>query len=316
MVRFRSMANTKNAVKNSSKIVTISFLVLSPFIFVGLLELGVRLAGLGVDTRPFVEAPGLPGYLTDNPDLHKKYYASLTNAPEEETKPNLFTEKKLEGVLRGFIIGESTPQGFPFQSNQAFPKMAEAILNANSQGKKLEVINVAKTAMTSYYVRDMAEKLKAYNPDFLIIYSGHNEYYGNISESTGGSHWTRLSYLFLRESHVFQILSNWLAPGEKSGGDATLMAERFSERVFPPNQIRDLVVTDNYLDNIKSSIHTYKGSDVKILLMSPVSNLVQMPPFVGPGNAETDTILKKANGLISVGDYLGLKELVKSIPEK
>jgi len=50
--------------------------------------------------------------------------------------------------------------------------------------------------MSSYYVKDLAAKLRKYAPDFIVVYSGHNEYYGTIGALTGGNYFTKNLYLF------------------------------------------------------------------------------------------------------------------------
>jgi len=51
--------------------------------------------------------------------------------------------KKDSRVIRGFLIGESTPEGFPYKPNQSFGKMTEMALNAVQSNRIFQIHNVS-----------------------------------------------------------------------------------------------------------------------------------------------------------------------------
>ena len=96
--------------------VYITFLILC----VVLSEVLLRLVGFGIDTKPFhkVKINGT-NYYRDNTSFINKYYPSSSMRIKTEEK-NLFPVKKVPGSIRGFVVGGSTAQGYPYASNQSF----------------------------------------------------------------------------------------------------------------------------------------------------------------------------------------------------
>jgi len=44
----------------------------------------------------------------------------------------------------------------------------------------IEIINLCLTAVNSYTISDFAKQVSKYEPDAVLIYAGHNEYYGAL----------------------------------------------------------------------------------------------------------------------------------------
>ena len=56
----------------------------------------------------------------------------------------------------------------------------EERLQATFPGREIEVINTALTAVNSYTLLDQADEIAGQRPDAVLIYTGHNEYYGAL----------------------------------------------------------------------------------------------------------------------------------------
>jgi hypothetical protein len=98
-----------------------------------LIEIVMRLFGMGYSTEPFLEHQTLKGYYYDNPEYHFKYYPSSSHTVQKAYTPNFFMLEKGPNTLRGIIIGGSSVQGFPFESNHSFEAIAEYIAVQNKQ---------------------------------------------------------------------------------------------------------------------------------------------------------------------------------------
>ncbi len=48
------------------------------------------------------------------------------------------------------------------------------------QIKKIEIINTAMTAVNTYTILDFMDEVIAQKPDAILIYAGHNEFYGAL----------------------------------------------------------------------------------------------------------------------------------------
>ena len=180
-----------------------------PFLFLVILELTLRLFHYGYDTSLFIESPGNKDYLVFNPDAGKKYFTDQLNATTGNREP--FRKVKETGTLRIFVLGESTTIGYPYFHNGSFHRWLQYRLLRSFPDKKLEIVNISLTAVNSYTVLGFAREAVHYEPDAILIYTGHNEYYGALGVGStnrlGSSPWLVNTLLWLRQSRVIQLLT-------------------------------------------------------------------------------------------------------------
>jgi lysophospholipase L1-like esterase len=268
------------------------FLIILAFVAI---EIALRLTGYGIDTRVFIK----PRYRNDiyvmNVNFANKYFPRqifIKSAPLRDMMIiNQMSAKKSPRTLRGFVIGESSAQGYPYKANQSFGKITEAALAATGKYEKVEIMNLGVSAISSYCIKDIAKKLLPYQPDFLVVYAGHNEYYGTISATTGGNYFTKNLYVSLKESRLFQLLFNLniaLNPASNSKG-ATIMEEQFNQQKLPLDPKLDQEVAANFIKNIDGIVQAYARRKIPVIIMEPVCNLYDMPPFSG----EKDDLFKE-----------------------
>lgn len=285
--------------KYYKKLIIISILVLVPFVFLGLVEAALRLGGIGYNTDPFMPSKNDSEILVENPDFFRKYGYTEQEIKVASGETILAAQKKEKG-FRAFVLGGSTAQGFPYPVNHSFSEIFETTLRASEKYEEVEVINLGASAMSSYYVADAAQKILQYDPDLVVVYAGHNEYYGLVSESTGTFHQARKLFLSLQELRVFQWFTTWMASWSAPQKDS-LMAQRFQNQQFPADRDRDRAVAENFHSNIGEVVALFKSRGVPVLLVSPASNLLDMPPFKDPeGEPElTESFLKARESLLS-----------------
>ena len=271
------------------------------------LEILLRLVGFGIDTKPFhkVKINGV-NYYRDNTSFINKYYPSSSKQIKTEEK-NLFPVKKTSGKIRGFVVGGSTAQGYPYTSNQSFSAMLQRSLIDANMGKSAEVINMGYSAMSSYYVADVAKKILKYEPDFLLIYAGHNEYYGTISAMSGQSHNGRKNYLLLKEFRLFQLFDKLLHFKSASNGGKTLMDRQFAGAAFVQNEEKDREIAKNFVSNINEVVKLYAKKNIPVIIYEPVSNLFDMPPFAGKDDDKYKSLVKRSLVALENGDENEIK---------
>jgi lysophospholipase L1-like esterase len=220
-----------------------------------------------------------PGLVTDNPD-HIRRFFPWSEGADRSQRSNLFPELKHPRNYRVFVVGGSTAQGFPYQRNHSFTAIAQAALR--SLGMDVDVVNFGNSAMSSYYVREVLRELVALEPDLVVVYAGHNEYYGTITAFTGGSHPLRLALLRMKEFRTVQLLEDLISTARRrpdGGVGTTPMEQRFAEAAFPPDEVRDARVADLFVRNLSAGLRPLIARGVPALVFEPVSNLVSMPPF-------------------------------------
>ena len=83
-------------------------------------------------------------------------------------------------MRRIFCLGESTMAGFPYDFHATAPSFLADRLQQMFPEDTIEVINVGLSAIGSYVILDFLRELAEYSPDLFIVYTGHNEFYGDL----------------------------------------------------------------------------------------------------------------------------------------
>src|SRR6202142_1093292 len=150
-----------------------------PIVILVILELGLRLFRYGPDISLFtpIDAGGKT-YLVMNPGVGKRYFPGTGFSPA--TSLDAFEKEKPPGTLRIFCLGGSTTVGYPYWFNAAFSTFLRYRLPAIFPDRSIEVINLGMTATNSFTVLDIARELGGVSPDCIIVYDGHNEFYGAL----------------------------------------------------------------------------------------------------------------------------------------
>jgi tetratricopeptide (TPR) repeat protein len=264
--------------------------LLTPLLILLLLELFLRLIHYGPDLSLFAsETIRGKSYLTMNPRVKGRYFYQIDFNPS--TSPDLFVNPKPAGTFRIFCLGASTTVGYPYWFNGSFPTFLRDRLRATFPRKSIEVINVGMTATNSYAVADIARELPAYQPDCIIVYDGHNEFYGALGiashESLGRSRWVNRLYLRAVHYRTFALLRDVVSAigslFRRTNEDlppATMM-ERLSRGQYVPydsDLYRDGLTV--FRENLGELRDICRAAGIPLLLSTQVSNLRRQPPFI------------------------------------
>src|SRR4030042_7193182 len=209
----------------SQRLVFNFMLIFMPLVLLLLLELFLRIIKYGDNFNLFIDFPNknLSGYRYMNPIIGKKYFQKL-----EYTTPcgDLFLKKKPKNGFRVFVMGSSTVIGFPYHHNVMFSRILQERLQDSYPGKKVEVINTAITAVNSFTLLDFINDVLDEDPDAILIYAGHNEFYGAFGigsvEQSNRSRNIILLHEKLLTFRLYQFLRNEITRiGELFSGDNT-----------------------------------------------------------------------------------------------
>lgn len=278
-----------------------------PWLLLLLVELGLRLGGYGGSYPLFVPYPDAPGYLFPNEQFARRYFRGNSFVPSPRL--DFFHAEKPAGSYRIVFQGESSAAGFPYGHGGAPSRMLEARLQATFPDREIEVINTALTAIGSYTLLDQADEIIAQHPDAVLIYTGHNEYYGALgaasTRSLGGSRGLVKAYLALRHLRTVQLLDAAIgvlrgaaAPsateagagrgGDVGGAPTTVMELMAGEQRVPLGSARYEQGLEQFRGNIGELLERYRAHGVPVLIGTLVSNERDQPPFVN-GRAGGDT---------------------------
>lgn len=259
-------------------------LIFIPVAIILLLEIGLRIFGYGRTYNQWV--PLENGKLTLNPAIAYRYFYSSEKVPSAGY--NYFDEIKKGNSFRVFVMGESSAAGFPYTPNGSFARYIRKRLELVYPEKKIEVVNIAMSAINSYALRDMLSGVLAQKPDLIILYAGHNEYYGALGvgsvETLGDTRFIVNTVIWLNRFKTFELLRNMIKAvsglfSKPVKLEGTLMARMSQKQLIPYDSEKYYAGINQFEENLRDILEMAKDKNVPIVLGTLVSNLKDQKPF-------------------------------------
>lgn len=263
------------------KIITI----FSPILFLIIVEIALRIGNYGFNTHLFV-ADTDSRFWVMNREISQKYFTNSQNATIGNQE--VFYKKKPRGTLRFFILGESSSLGFPYMHNGSFARMLKYKLQFQFPQYNFELINLSLTAINSYTLADFSNQLVDYEPDGVIIYAGHNEYYGalGVASSSLLASNPRLveSILSLRNLKLIQALTrvvNYFTIQKSSSPnqDMTLMERMAAHHHIPYQSALYKAGIEQFNYNIENILERLNSGNIPVFIGTLASNLKDQKPL-------------------------------------
>lgn len=295
-----------------------------PFVLLACLEAGLRIAHYGKPT-PLFEAPtAFDGhYLAPAQNVAARFFPSEQFPP---TPPNdLFLAEKPEHSLRIFALGESSTAGFPYPPNAMFTRFVADALSDALPRDTVEVVNLGIAATNSYALVDFTSEVIAQKPDAILIYSGHNEYYGALgvgsTESLGAFPGFVRVYLRLQRLKTLLLFRNSIR------AVAGLFRRRDTSDTSSPSRMesvaRDQRIeldgntysagTNQFESNLAIVLARFHDAGIPVFIGSLVSNIRDQQPlaFLSEGGAITGAkaTFDSAALLLAAGDSSAAKPM-------
>jgi lysophospholipase L1-like esterase len=220
-----------------------------------------------------------------SPEYAKRYFAGFT--PGIAFNP--FLPQKPDGTFRVFALGGSTTAGFQYSFYYGFPDRLQDRLEAYIPDLRVEVINLGMTAVNSYTLWDLKDHLLPLEPDAIVIYAGHNEYYGAFGAgstmySLGNRIWLKRLTLRLKNSALYSLLEG-LIMRPPTGADAvaargrTMMAQVVGDRSIVFGDEVFEAGLSQFRTNISDVVETFAEKDIPVYLATVASNIRSQPPL-------------------------------------
>jgi len=262
--------------------------LLSPVLVFGALEGGLRIANYKGDLSLFTSIPNVDQkYLGVNPRLASRYFASLRIVPTPPT--DLFLRSKPARGFRIFVLGESSTAGFPYGYNGAFSRVVRDALRDVLPQDTVEVVNLGVSAVTSYALYDVVDEMLSQQPDAVLIYAGHNEFYGALgagsTETVGAFPAFVRAYLGLQRRFKTVVLARDLAlrlaaiGGAPADSSRSLMQQMVREELIPLHSPTYERGTRQFRENLQAMLRRFNEAEVPVFVASLTSNLRDQPPF-------------------------------------
>lgn len=282
-------------------------LFLIPVLFLVLLEGALRIGGFASERRaalkPIENEPGWVGF---NPEYASRYFRGFLPA----LAFNPFREDRVAGSIRVVALGGSSTAGFPYQWYHGFPAALERHLMDAYPGRAVEVINLGMTAVNSYTLQDLTRHVERMRPDLVVIYAGHNEFYGALGAGTTPDAlpkgaWFGRTWLTLKRSALVLALEQLLVGPPDYGIDAasnerTLMARVVENATIEKDGRIYAAGIEQFRSNMDVVLDQLESSGIHVVAGTLVSNLAEQYPLSRTPDAEE--AFRKGQQLLAEGN--------------
>ncbi|MBD3335468.1 MAG: tetratricopeptide repeat protein, partial [Candidatus Eisenbacteria bacterium] len=243
--------------------------------------------------------------------------------PPWASKPGFyehFPAEKPPGTLRIFATGASSTLGDPFGPQAAFPALLEGILADVAPEREYQMANCGVIAISSLDVLKIHKQALEYDPDFVLIYCGHNEAYGadgvdSPVQRSFSSRWLAKAWLEFRNLRLMHLGRDLMARFAPERGPDDPSAEGFGmwlmrDHLVPACSEKHERLLDLFRGNILEMLTTARDAGVDVVLCTLISNLRGQSPMGSvPGCDATEedrqrleTILERARGAMARGE--------------
>ncbi|MEW6193652.1 MAG: hypothetical protein AB1521_00675 [Bacteroidota bacterium] len=288
-------------------------LLFIPILFLVLLEAGLRVFDYGYDLTMWVNP--IDGKYIINPDVARRYFSASNTIPS--TIEDIFDVEKKQNSFRVFVLGESTSAGYPYMPMGSFSRYIRKRLELAYPSLTIEVINISLSATNSYTYRDFVPDVIEQKPDLVLIYAGHNEYYGALGvgslESVSNSPGLVNLYLYMNRFKTTQIVKGiieWFAGLFSSESNiprtGTLMSRMAKEKYieFGSENYRNGIA--QFENNFSDVLSMFKDAGVPTIVSTQACNLKDQFPFISVDSKKyprADSIFINANREYKNGNY-------------
>jgi tetratricopeptide (TPR) repeat protein len=268
---------------------------MAPLVLFGAVEGLLRLFRPDGGMPLFVHAQFVNGdYLVASPSLGARWFAGVEHPPSPA--PEMFAAKKPNRGFRVFVLGESAAAGFPYPRNVTFSRYLRDVLRDVLPGDSVEVVNLGIAATNSFAMLDMANEVADQHPDVVLVYAGHNEYYGALGAASrvsvpGGTAAVRL-YLRLLRLRTVRALRNAISSArtqDRQGVDSleavSLMEVLGRDRQIPLKSALYQRGANQFESNLESIVRVFRRRGTPVLIASVASNLRDQHPFAADANS-------------------------------
>ena len=255
-----------------------------PLVVILIAELGLRTAGTASDRRQVFIAVDAEGeYLALNPDYAARYFQGFV--PGVPFTP--FRSAKGDSTFRVFVLGGSTTAGFPYRFYNGFPARLAGELDAALFGQRVEVVNLGMSAVNSYTVWDLGREALKHAPDAILVYAGHNEFYGafgtgSTQSALGSSIWLKRLVIRLRRTVLYTLVEELFQDAPDPGigqAERTLMARVVRDSEIAVGDPAFEAGLDQYRQNVGDLLRAFQRAGVATYVGTLVSNLADQPPL-------------------------------------
>ena len=298
----------------------VALTMLFPLILLGALEGVLRLAWRGGSFPAFDALTlGQQHLLVPSLRVSRRYFTHEAMPPAPPT--DVFAANKPARAFRIFVLGESSAAGFPYPHNGTFSRVLRDALRDALPSDSVEVVNVGIAATNSFTIDNLSSDILGQQPDAVLIYAGHNEYYGALGVGSsirfGSSPRLTRAYLSaqrLRTVVLLRVALNRMMRGIHGPSLVDSTAVSFMESIARDQQIELGSASYHaglaqFHDNMGRALRRFRAAGVPVFIASIASNEREQRPFVSEANAPARAAFDSAERSLARGDSAGARRL-------
>lgn len=255
--------------------------VLVPAAILVIVEIGLRIGGVGYPTQFFVQAEDSEFY-TSNPKFGWQFYPHATATRPD---PFLLPTQKPQGVFRIFALGDSAAAGTP-EPAFGFARILETMLRRQYPSRRFEVVNVAMRGINSHIILPIARECAELEADLFLAYMGNNETIGPYApEPTRFSltpYPTTLRLIQkLKTSKIWQLVQLVFLNNEADGSSNSPQQEmaHFRRQRLAADDPKRNAVYENFERNLEDILKVTRQSGAKVIISTVAVNMQDCPPL-------------------------------------
>ncbi len=264
-------------------------LLLLPVALLLLAELVLRLCGFGGYPPFFHKVGPVAGgtlVITDRRGASSWFFANSGQPGFNEQYA--FLDPKPTNTFRIFLVGESAAKGYPEPRNLSSSAFLQAMLQDAWPEKHVEVINLGTTAIASFPVLGIMTEALNYDPDLVIVHTGHNEFFGAYGLAStghaGNKSWMLATTRYMHSFALVQGLQKFLRP-KPAETQRSLMESMVGQSYIAPDDWRRAAAVNNLHHNIATMIERCEAHGVPVLVCTMPSSEANLAP-IGPNTSD------------------------------
>ena len=258
--------------------------LLIPFVLLGALEGGLRLAGFGGYPPTFTPVGTLDNgstlIFTDPAGPASYFFQSRSEGMALD--PVAFEMPKPAGTVRIMWVGESAAKGIPEPRPLRASAFLQAMLSDAWPDRRVEVLNVGVPGIAAYPVLGIMTESLRYDPDVVVVYLGNNEYYG--AYGVASLHTAGRSPLMIRINRFVHgtaigAAMSRLLNGGPAHAPGALIEAMVGQDYIGPNDPARRAVPHNLEVFVGDMIDRCRAKGVPIIVCTPPGNERGMAPL-------------------------------------
>jgi Flp pilus assembly protein TadD len=296
------MARKQNRLSLRRKLVYGLVPTILPLLLLELILWACGVRPIAATRDPFVGfRPGVPLFVRQD-DRYVTNPLRTVNFNKQE-----FVARKAAGTLRIFCLGGSTTYGHPYDARVAYPMCLKRRLERLMPGRQFEVINCGGVSYASYRLAIIADELVNYEPDLIVVHTGHNEFlerrtYHGVRERPK---WQDIIMLAGSQLRTLAVLSRWLESIQKQESVSVLSEDVLTileQSDGPQSYHRDDQQYEETIRHLEFSLRRIneaaRSCGSGVVFVRPASDLRGTSPFRSEASVEDPQLIVRCEMLL------------------